>query len=292
MRTRTFGQRTWRALAVLVALGLLVTVTGTAGAQETTVDDSDLVPYPVSLDAWAASDDAAGPAVIGGKQAKLKDHPYYVLVTNPQGTQICGGTLIRKRWILTAAHCIDDKGNRGAVIVFGYDRASNKYADAVQSDRVIVHPKWNGQGNDIGLVRIQRNPKLSSPLIKPTGFNTKASKPKVGSKQLLVGYGLTRPQAQQPAKHLQKVRLPIKSCTGIFGESNKEAICAGGGPVSACYGDSGGPLMAGKKVAGVVSGGADPCGSSYGVFTRVSYYSKWIKKTMRKGRSAPDELSD
>jgi hypothetical protein len=58
-------------------------------------------------------------------------------------------------------------------------------------------------------------------------------------------------------------------------------LCAGAAGVSACSGDSGGPLLAldvnrRLVVAGVVSGGPTVCGSGIGIYTRLSGFAAWI----------------
>ena len=62
-----------------------------------------------------------------------------------------------------------------------------------------------------------------------------------------------------------------------------EMICAGAKGKDSCYGDSGGPLVDSKGfLVGVVSGGAEECGSDTypGVYTEVSYLTQWIKNVL------------
>lgn len=44
------------------------------------------------------------PSVIGGHEAKPHSRPYMVFIKSREGAA-CGGALLHKRWVLTAAHC-------------------------------------------------------------------------------------------------------------------------------------------------------------------------------------------
>jgi len=47
---------------------------------------------------------------VGGNNAVAGSYPWQVGITTAGGSRpYCGGSLISNKWILTAAHCVDDK---------------------------------------------------------------------------------------------------------------------------------------------------------------------------------------
>jgi len=70
------------------------------------------------------------------------------------------------------------------------------------------------------------------------------------------------------------------------GYGSETYFCAGAiGEHDSCKGDSGGPLMCRKKyscewtVVGIVSFGPSPCGTGYGVYTKLSEATEFISNT-------------
>ena len=85
----------------------------------------------------------------------------------------------------------------------------------------------------------------------------------------------------QILKHVDCLKGPNRD------ELTKNMICAGGGKVDSCQGDSGGHLVINVRgkitLAGVTSWGYG-CGvtGSPGVYTKVANYIDWIEDTQRE----------
>lgn len=121
------------------------------------------------------------PRIVGGKEAHLKEFPWYGLIKYRIGEYekfTCGSSLISARYSLTCAHCITNlpHGYRVTAIRLGeYDLQTNPDCDPdnafecnppvqdIEVEQLIPHPKYNNPrySNDIGLVRLAREPDMT-----------------------------------------------------------------------------------------------------------------------------------
>lgn len=181
----------------------------------------------------------------------------------------CTATLVGKRSVLTAAHCVKNGGR--ATFVVGGKRYS--------SSQVFAHTT-----GDIALVVLDRD--VSN--VKPTPLNT--SKPKVGQRVTLVGFG----QTSENGGGFGTKRMG----TNTIDKVDSDSIYfkgSGKGSSSNCYGDSGGPAFMAlgnqEVVAGVTSGGRAPCGT-YAWDTRVDVFVDWLKQKSNGDVLMPGNTSD
>ncbi|GFT98387.1 limulus clotting factor C [Nephila pilipes] len=213
---------------------------------------------------------------------------------------ICGGVLLDRRTVLTAAHCLE--GLQHITLYFGKfhrsDRLDDRKVETRISSRLVSHPGFNNvtYDNDIAMVKFVPDVRYTEriqPICLPTQRSTRTNLVPE-QKGYVTGWGLT--ENQLPSEELLMAHLPVQPnqvCIDAYARANftlnltDGMFCAGypRGRTSACTGDSGSPLVFYDRntdrhtVEGLVSfGRRGECDlpDRYTVFTRVSYFMPWI----------------
>ena len=179
------------------------------------------------------------------------------------GNTLCTATLVGKKTVLTAAHCIQTGQSHVFYVGTGSYTAVSTHP----------HPQYNAttKAHDIALVMLSTEPTTIDP------STISEFTPTVGQGITLIGYGITATgNTDQGTK-----RMATNVISNVY-STQFRFNGTGGGTGNTCNGDSGGPAfgMVGSNevLLGTTIGGPEPCGQ-YGVDSRVDYYRTWLKTT-------------
>lgn len=133
-----------------------------------------------------------GVPILGGEDAEKGKYSYQVSLQKA-GNHFCGGSIISDCWVLTAAHCLDNKRVNKDVslikIVAGITCLSDK-GDEYFVKSGIIHEKWNKMRilNDIAVLETKEKI-LFSATVKAILLAT--YNPPEGTVTTLTGWGYT-----------------------------------------------------------------------------------------------------
>ena len=206
---------------------------------------------------------------------------------------LCGGTIIDRNWVLTAAHCI---GSNSVNIYAGDHIASDPNDDILHSaDEFITDNAYNDVtlDRDFALLRVTTEPfNFDLPGIAPACLPMENQAWTSGVTATISGWGAI--YSGGPLSNvLQTVDIELltgSDCSQYLpGDISENMICAyeDGAGTDSCQGDSGGPMTVFNQetqrveIAGVVSWGYG-CASpgAPGVYADVAKAISWIKSVI------------
>lgn len=245
--------------------------------------------------------------IIGGHDANPAEWQFFVRIFELNKAKneeyVCGGVFIDKKWVLTAAHCVNDyyyeqelnSKRKDGVTDSNFEISIRTSKRIVKDDEFLTIPAAKvyiqegyilNDPNDIALIKIEESGISEYRTIRLPPRNLIYEPNRIVH---VAGYGANKvtldPTSSEKvfehtASLLQEIELPYGFIT-----ENKKLIIIAGDNKGTCNGDSGGPLVykddnANKYVIGIVSKGVIDCPLTKNgtLFVNVQYYLDWISE--------------
>ncbi|XP_030377831.1 trypsin 5G1 [Scaptodrosophila lebanonensis] len=222
--------------------------------------------------------------IVGGQETSIDKIPFQVSLQ--RGYHFCGGSLIGKGLVLTAAHCTEGSATLLSKVRIGATR-SDSGGVLVKIKKLHRHPKYSSATIDYDFAVLELAAYDEANVTQAYAQLPKLDEDlKDGTPLTVSGWGNTQSNAET-SDVLRSVVVPKVShaeclkAYGGFGDITERMLCAGlpEGGKDACQGDSGGPLAsADGTLWGVVSWGYGCARPNYpGVYSRVAAVRDWIE---------------
>lgn len=240
--------------------------------------------------------------IVGGRKAppsfQKKNGLVALIIHHIDGDAICTGTLISKRIVLTAAHCLEEVNASSVSVIFtqNVNKATKENTRTGLSS--LVHESFfssmvsgKGSWNDVALLKLDQDAPADMKFATLPSIVHKPLEPLTPIIQ--AGFGRT-----------EATRMPITDTTGILKQvagievisltqDGKEIILREDGKGS-CSGDSGGPAFTSSPDGTLIQVGINSRGTAIdscigaGIFTNVSSHLSWIRSNTAKLLETPD----
>jgi len=267
------------------------------------VQSGEATPQAADEQTPYASVSPKSPMIVGGTAVTNGKYPFMAALLDKSrpgdafDELFCGGTLIDKDSVLTAAHCLVNPKPDKLQVVIGRTALSQNRGQLRSVSRRFIDPRYNRNGYDAAVLKLSRPVKSIKPIKLATAKQNNLEKP--GHILTSAGWGVVKqrpgPLDIRPSR-IHAVSVPVvsdsrakrayqfqglKYLPSLQVAASKE----GNGP---CFGDSGGPLFdsGSRTQVGITSHGAGGCGQARypAVYTEVnnSQIGKWILSAAKR----------
>merc|ERR1712198_282816 len=139
----------------------------------------------------------AASRIIGGERAALGEFPWQISLRFAllgASKHVCGGSLISRNWVVTAAHCFDASTTVSRFTVRvgewrmkSFDESEKDFA----IEKIIIHEDWNLPDNDIALIKLHGDVDLSGPYVGTICLPERTKDYRGTKNCILTGWGYT-----------------------------------------------------------------------------------------------------
>ncbi|XP_026481286.1 trypsin-like [Ctenocephalides felis] len=230
---------------------------------------------------WARIENFNSGRIVGGQDVDIEDYGWQISFEQ-YGQHFCGGSIMTKSIILSAAHCFDRKVEPDDVKIRAGSSEIYNGGVLVQVDRWVIHPDYDSkeQDRDVAIVFLETPLELNGGSIRTINVIGRNVKVPNNANLTVTGWGYLQEEVHDVSETLKGVSVPkidFSLCKLLYSTRyllTDNMLCAGflNGEKDSCQGDSGGPLVDDTNtLVGIVSWG-DGCARpvSPGVYTQLS----------------------
>ena len=215
--------------------------------------------------------------IVDGEKASEGQWPWQVHFRRSDGYGFCGGAVLNKNWVISAAHCFENFIAAEIFVAIGFHERDNHISSysaqygrqLIQAKRIIDHENYDTRTkvNDITLVELSRSivypitqqtiddgSNYRRTLVRPICLPGETSNNKFESslvgKAIASGWGRTSEGGERSDSllfvDLNRIPAGTSTCRAWGNLDPQKQICADGDPGDSkdtCQGDSGGPLV-------------------------------------------------
>jgi secreted trypsin-like serine protease len=233
------------------------------------------------------------PQIVGGTEVSNGKYRFVAaLLDKRYGStayqrQFCGGSLIDRDSVLTAAHCVVGTSPGSLRVIVGRTALNSDQGQVREVSTKFVHPDYHGSRSnryDAAVLNLRRPVSGITPIMLSASNHN--SLEKAGRRATIAGWGNT---SAQPAggsaessypNRMRQAEVPMVSdakAKNVYGRAFSRALMVAAGKVEkdTCQGDSGGPIFRqvsdGYRQIGITSFGAGCGDENYpGVYAEVN----------------------
>lgn len=216
--------------------------------------------------------------IVNGISTNISQLPYQLQIEN-KNRLICGATLLKPNYAISAAHCFNGL-TKSDVTVRAGTSDQNVGGVVVRVSKIIIHESFDHQSHDydIAILKLVQNLNLG-PNVQT--IDIIGEEPAEGTTATVSGWGQLY-EGGPTAHDLRSISISVrnkKNCSANYApfRITERMFCAGVEGKDTCHGDSGGPLVISGKLAGVTSLGKGCANATYpGVYVNVAELAFWI----------------